>query len=245
MEKYYILKSFFLTYCYSSNKSLFSDCFCEVLYLFAFLFLAMETHLTEKSLTLETLSTLHKALKNCPSEDTFAEDPKYLKVELMPHQKHGLAWMLWREKEKPSGGILADDMGLGKTLSMISLILKSLEIQEENEESNEDASDSEDDSPQWVGKRRSQKFKGGTLVVCPASLMGQWEREICKRVKRKTLSVVCYHGPKRETNPRRLSQYDVVITTYNLMSRESGVDKTEKVMTGRGPYILSSGIELF
>ncbi|KAK3908389.1 Transcription termination factor 2, partial [Frankliniella fusca] len=199
---------------------------------------AMQTHLAEKALTLEALSSLHQALKSCPSEETMAEDPKYLKVELMPHQKHGLAWMMWREQERPSGGILADDMGLGKTISMISLILKSMESKEE---SGDNSSDSDSDSsPVWLSKKHSRMPKGGTLVVCPASLMNQWEREIVKRVKRHTLSVELYHGPKRETKPRRLAKYDVIITTYNLVSRESGVEtaKNATVRKEQGPLFL-------
>lgn len=45
-----------------------------------------------------------------------AEQPRSVKVPLMKHQRHALAWMNWRERQKPRGGILADDMGLGKYL---------------------------------------------------------------------------------------------------------------------------------
>ncbi|XP_034249366.1 transcription termination factor 2 [Thrips palmi] len=197
---------------------------------------AMQTHLAEKSLTLEALSSLHNALKTCPDEDTYAEDPKYLRVELMPHQKHGLAWMLWREQEKPSGGILADDMGLGKTLSMISLILKDLE----NKEKSDDDSESDDESPRWMSSKYSRMVKGGTLVVCPASLVAQWEQEIYRRVKKRALSVELYHGPKRESKPRRLAKHDVVVTTYNLVSRESGVDSAKNAtkIKDKGPLFM-------
>uniref|UniRef100_A0A182HHP9 Transcription termination factor 2 n=1 Tax=Anopheles arabiensis TaxID=7173 RepID=A0A182HHP9_ANOAR len=183
----------------------------------------------QKLLTMDRLETLHKSIETCPSEDTLADPPKLLKIELMDHQRHALAWMLWRETQKPRGGILADDMGLGKTLSMISLVLKSAELDPDGEqlerasESEDDEGDEENHNPNggWKSKGRKDYYAGGTLIVCPASLMRQWEGEITNRVKRNSLAVCVHHGTQRESKPRHLAKYDVVITTYNLVSRES------------------------
>jgi transcription termination factor 2 len=70
--------------------------------------LALENHWAEKAMTVETLKHLHGSLKSCPGEDVIAEDPETLRtnVELMPHQKRALAWLVWRESHKPYGGIL-------------------------------------------------------------------------------------------------------------------------------------------
>ncbi|XP_012264662.2 transcription termination factor 2 isoform X2 [Athalia rosae] len=174
---------------------------------------ALATQERDRALTIKRLEDLHGSLNSCPSEDDFAEDPKGLKVSLMPHQKHALLWLRFREKQKPHGGILADDMGLGKTLTMISLIISSL-----NEK---DASDeSEDSEDEWVHRKKEILPKGGTLVVCPASLISQWEMEINRRVRRGMLSVELFHGTSRETVARRLAKNDVVLTTYNLIGRD-------------------------
>lgn len=93
--------------------------------------------------------------------------------------------------------ILADDMGLGKTLTMISLLLKTREA----EKHNSDSSDTEN------APARSAKPKGGTLVVCPASLINQWSSELERRTKRGLASYEMYHGPKRETKPKRYDSF--------------------------------------
>ncbi|KAB0804007.1 hypothetical protein PPYR_00977 [Photinus pyralis] len=164
---------------------------------------AMQTLNVQKALTMDRLEQLHGSLKSCPTAETEIDQPEGLKVELMSHQKHALAWLMWREKQKPPGGILADDMGLGKTLTMISLTLKVLQQEEE---------DNENEAP-----GRSSKYPGGTLVVCPASVIYQWEAEIKKHVKKGLLTVGMYHGGDRDTKAKRLAKHNIVLTTYALV----------------------------
>ena len=42
-----------------------------------------------------------------------------------------------------------------------------------------------------------------TLVVCPASLVHQWNREIERRCAKGCLRVVVYHGPNREKDLKK------------------------------------------
>lgn len=178
----------------------------------------MKTFENQKALTEKRLNNIHGSLNTQPAEDVLHPTPSAIKIELMDHQKHGLAWMLWREKNKPRGGILADDMGLGKTLSMISLIVEKLE---DNENEQEDDEDSDlDESDGWRGKGRRTNYNGGTLVVCPASLLSQWETEVSTRVRRNTMSLYTHHGPNREPKAKYLAREDVVVTTYNIVASE-------------------------
>lgn len=56
--------------------------------------------------------------------------------------------------------------------------------------------------------------------MCPASIIYQWQSEVTNRVKKNTISVVLHHGSNRETKARRLSQAELVITTYGIVSSE-------------------------
>lgn len=94
------------------------------------------------------------------------------------------------------GGILADDMGLGKTVQMISLILAAR-------------------PPAGKGPR-------ATLVVCPLSVLPQWQAELSRKVAPGALKVAVFHGPNRASDPSELEGVDVVLTTYATLALEGG-----------------------
>ncbi|XP_059483687.1 transcription termination factor 2-like [Neocloeon triangulifer] len=171
-----------------------------------------------EALTGDALIQLHSTLRDLP-ENASDDGPRGLEVELLPHQKKGLAWCLWREEKHPRGGILADDMGLGKTLSMIALILRSKELRRDNEEN-------------IVASPGGLK-KGKTLVVCPASVLKQWESEIVKRCEPRALVPFVYHGTSRGISLNRLCRADVVITSYAIVGREGKV--TMDYLPGQEP----------
>ncbi|XP_060542153.1 transcription termination factor 2 [Pantherophis guttatus] len=168
--------------------------------------------------TSDAINQLHKSLESCPTETSINEDPPGLKVSLLLHQKQALSWLLWRENQKPCGGILADDMGLGKTLTMIALILAQKCTEKEKEKKLE----------LWMSKQGSiDTCSHSTLIVCPASLIHHWKKEVEKYVKHGKLKVYLYHGPNRIKNASILSQYEIVITTYSILAKEIPIQKEE------------------
>jgi non-specific serine/threonine protein kinase len=70
---------------------------------------------------------------------------------------------------------------------------------------------------------------GPALVVCPVSVLGNWEREMTRFAP--TLSVMVHHGPTRHHHEEDLGQragvHDVVLTTYSLLARDRDLASIE------------------
>lgn len=68
---------------------------------------------------------------------------------------------------------------------------------------------------------RSQRPTAGTLIVCPASVVRQWAREIEDKVAEEAkINVLIYHGGNRTKDPAKLARYDAVLTTYAIVANE-------------------------
>ncbi len=135
------------------------------------------------------LATLGDRLRGL---DTLREldPPDGFTAELRPYQRRGLAWLNEMD-ELGLGGVLADDMGLGKTIQLLAL---------------------------HAHRHATMGPKAGpTLVICPTSVVGNWERET-NRFSPAT-EVLRYHGVSRSVEG--LGQDAIVLTSYGVARRDA------------------------
>jgi SNF2 family DNA or RNA helicase len=59
-----------------------------------------------------------------------------------------------------------------------------------------------------------------TLLISPLSTISNWEEQIQAHVQQGALTSYLYHGPRREQDPKVLAEFDLVITTYNVIAHE-------------------------
>ncbi|MFF9853497.1 DEAD/DEAH box helicase [Streptomyces litmocidini] len=138
--------------------------------------------------------------------------PAALAATLRDYQLRGLDW-LHRMTSLGLGGCLADDMGLGKTITVIALHLH---------------------------RQADPASAGPTLVVCPTSLMGNWQREIEKFAP--STPVRRFHGTARDLEG--LADDGFVLTTYGTMrldaerlaARNWGLVVADEAQHVKNPY---------
>lgn len=150
------------------------------------------------------LSVIDDLYENRDDEElSFQLDAKYEKIRsyknipeitppdelvhiLRPYQASGFQWLNYLN-EVSWGGILADDMGLGKTVQALSM-LRYFSIHNINLKA---------------------------IVVCPTTLIYNWENEIRKFTPLLTYRI--HHGSSRIKDPNDLQQYNIIITTYGTL----------------------------
>lgn len=121
------------------------------------------------------------------------EPPETLQGTLRPYQLKGMSWLKFLQRWG-LGACLADDMGLGKTIQAIAFLLK---LQEE------------------------KLLKQPVLLVCPTSVVSNWEREIQKFAPK--LKAVIHHGDRRKKGKEFVAltkKFDVILTSYSLVFRD-------------------------
>uniref|UniRef100_A0A5B7BJ23 SWI/SNF-related matrix-associated actin-dependent regulator of chromatin subfamily A member 3-like 3 n=1 Tax=Davidia involucrata TaxID=16924 RepID=A0A5B7BJ23_DAVIN len=120
------------------------------------------------------------------------------------------------------GGILADAMGLGKTVMTIALILA--RPGKGTPDNQKPVSEAADDT-EYIKKKKKDfdtkvppKVKGGTLIVCPMALLSQWKDELETHSKPESISIFVHYGGDRTNDPKVISENDVVLTTYGVLT---------------------------
>jgi hypothetical protein len=123
---------------------------------------------------------------------TEAPPPDGLQATLRPYQIRGYSWLAFL-KEWGLGACLADDMGLGKTIQTLSLIQRD-----------------------W-----SAANGGPVLLLCPTSVIGNWQKEAARFTPQ--LPVMVHHGLGRMRGGgfvERARQHAIVLSSYALLHRD-------------------------
>lgn len=130
---------------------------------------------------------------NTAIEDSeISEVPEHLDNIMREYQKYGFRWMK-TISAYGFGGILADDMGLGKTIQAIALMLDA--------------------------KKNSQEHRTN-LVVCPSSLMLNWENEVQKFAPELKTLIISGTATVRNELFTHINEYDLIVTSYSLIARD-------------------------
>lgn len=110
---------------------------------------------------------------------------------LRPYQVEGCAWLNILERCR-LGGMLADEMGLGKTVQILAHLLM---------------------------MKQMDRLSKPAMVVCPTSVVPNWESEAARFAP--ALKVCVLHGPHRATKWAARDKFDLLLTSYALLRRDS------------------------
>ncbi|MBM4001492.1 MAG: DEAD/DEAH box helicase [Planctomycetes bacterium] len=158
-----------------------------------------------------------------PDQAADCEPGRDLRAELRPYQADGVRW-LWFMTELGLGACLADDMGLGKTIQILDLLLQR--------------------------KRSAGDARRPSLLIVPASLLGNWMREAARFTP--TLRLFVAHRAetdagelaRRTADPAAgLADCDLVVTSYSMVRRQAWLERMHwsLIILDEGQFIKNAG----
>ncbi|MDR1964437.1 MAG: DEAD/DEAH box helicase [Planctomycetaceae bacterium] len=139
------------------------------------------------------------AIRNPDQCEDFSFHQIGLNATLRPYQEIGVHWLHLMSR-LGLGACLADDMGLGKTIQVITLLLSFKK------------------NPKFKRPTDSSSRLTTSLLVAPASLLGNWESEIQKFAPDLKPRIAHSSGSGTE-EPKNWHEIDLVMTTYGMVER--------------------------
>ncbi len=137
---------------------------------------------------LKELALKKEQLNQIENVQTIAKS-KNISAKLRPYQLAGLNW-LNQMHQIGWGGCLADDMGLGKTLQALC----------------------------FLQKLHDEKKSVKAIIVCPTSLIYNWQAEIDKFTK--GIKYLIHHGMDRELPKQKSTKWNLLITSYGTLRND-------------------------
>lgn len=141
------------------------------------------------------LSQLLQNLRS-PGKIRPAAPPKSFQAKLRPYQQTGLTWLSYMNK-LGFGACLADDMGLGKTVQVLA----------------------------FLEKLRSANKEARTLLIVPASLLGNWQKEAAKFAPKMSVHILHGRGANAMGEEVLGCPSFLMITTYGMAARIKELEK--------------------
>ena len=141
------------------------------------------------------LSQLLQSLRS-PGKIRPAAPPKSFQAQLRPYQQTGFTWLNYMNK-LGFGACLADDMGLGKSVQVLA----------------------------FLEKLRSKGREARVLLIVPASLLGNWQKEAAKFAPKMSVHILHGRGAKAMGEEVLACASFLTITTYGMAARIKELEK--------------------
>ncbi|KAJ8470063.1 hypothetical protein OPV22_024406 [Ensete ventricosum] len=150
-----------------------------------------------QSIAFEARGPYEPLVLSSPGETPVVQVPASINCRLLEHQRDGVRF-LYNLYKNNHGGVLGDDMGLGKTIQTIAFLAAVIGK----------------DGEHGVHEMEHVIKKGPTLIICPTSVIHNWENEFSEWGD---FRVAVYHGPNRDLIIEKFESHgiEILITSFD------------------------------